>query len=75
MAQKKAAPWVPGTEPYTKQQKAEALKALREKLEGIVGQPATEAQVNVNLVIYEVATLLTLNDKMVELALGSEGSA
>ena len=48
-------PWIPGARPESRSQQAEAFKALREKLEGITGEKATEASVNLNVVLWEVA--------------------
>jgi len=66
-------PWVPGTRPESRHQQAAAFEALREKLEETVGQPATEAQVNLNTVIWEFCQLFELSDSQIADVLGAEG--
>lgn len=66
-------PWIPGSRPESRHQQAEAFKALREKLEETVGQPAVEAQVNLNTMLFEICNLFELSDKQIAEVLGAEG--
>lgn len=72
---KKSKAWVPGETPYTKQHQAEAIKVLRERLEAVTEQKSTEANVNLNTVLWEICQIFKLSDIHQALALGEEGYA